>query len=80
MLLVALHDEVRAYVDELRSILSYAVSKKDGTERARLMAFRKCTARMELLLSRVSAGPEYALLLGRHLRRPARAAVSRQYD
>ena len=45
-------DEFRAYADELRSIISYAVSKKDGTERARLMAFRKCTARMGQLLSR----------------------------
>ena len=45
-------DELISFGDEYRSIISYAVSKKDGTERARLMAFRKCTARMEHLLSR----------------------------
>ena len=45
-------DELISFGDEYRSIISYAVSKKGGTERARLMAFRKCTARMEHLLSR----------------------------
>ena len=45
-------DELISFSDGCRSIISYAVSKKDGTERARLMAFRKCTARMERLLSR----------------------------
>ncbi len=45
-------DEFISFSNGYRSIISYAVSKKDGTERARLMAFRKCTARMERLLSR----------------------------
>ena len=47
-----LPDELISFSDWYRSIVSYAVSRKDRTGRARLMAFRKCTSRMERLLSR----------------------------
>lgn len=45
-------DEFIQFADSYRSIAAYAVSRKDGSERARTMAFNRCTAMMDELLSR----------------------------
>ena len=45
-------DEFIQFADTYRSIAAYAVSRKDGSERARTMTFNRCTAMMDELLDR----------------------------